>query len=219
MHSSAQLSFFNEELVFTQNVILLLVSEVSNSVIVEFKVISSSWHPLVLSLKHDLTVASPDLSQVAATLARLFTELDDIPARRLRGDGYLSHSLFPIAEVHRQYHLKEGKNKKKRQEETEGRGWRFDGHSDREGKIKIMKEKHKKREKVIVCRCALKTKLSPLLRRTKPSVLTLHFTAHQPRLLVWAAPGLMPVPASFLLSMIRACQSVEDIQFRLGGEA
>ena len=50
----------------------------------------------------------------------------------------------------------------------------FDGHS----------ENMKKEKKVIVCRCALKMKLSPLLRRTKPSVLTLHFTAHQPRLLV-----------------------------------
>lgn len=53
-----------------------------------------------------LTVASPDLSQVAATLARLFAELNDIAARCLRGDGHLSYSLFPIAEVHRQYHLK-----------------------------------------------------------------------------------------------------------------
>lgn len=54
-----------------------------------------------------LTVASPDLSQVAATLAGLFAELDDIPARRLGGDGHLSHSLFPVTEVHRQYHLKQ----------------------------------------------------------------------------------------------------------------
>lgn len=54
-----------------------------------------------------LTVASPDLSQVAAALTGLFAELNNIPARCLRGDGHLSHSLFPIAEVHRQYHLKE----------------------------------------------------------------------------------------------------------------
>lgn len=84
------------------------------------------WHPLLLPLWHGrspsetlnslsqaapfrpaLTVASPDLSQVAAALAGLFAELDDIPARRLGGDGHLSHSLFPIAEVHRQDHLRE----------------------------------------------------------------------------------------------------------------
>lgn len=29
----------------------------------------------------------------------------------------------------------------------------------------------------------------------------------------------MPVPATCLFTMIRACHSVEDIQFKLGGEA
>lgn len=53
-----------------------------------------------------LTVASPHLGQMAAALAGLFTELDDIAARCFRGDGHLSHGLLPVAEVHRQYHLK-----------------------------------------------------------------------------------------------------------------
>lgn len=57
-------------------------------------------------LQSCLTVASPDLSQVTAALAGFFAELDDVAARRLRSDGHLGHSLFPIAEVHRQYHLK-----------------------------------------------------------------------------------------------------------------
>lgn len=52
-----------------------------------------------------LTIAPPDLSQVAAALAGLFAELDDIPARRLGSDGHLSHGLFPITEVYCQYHL------------------------------------------------------------------------------------------------------------------
>lgn len=58
---------------------------------------------------HVLTIASPDLSQVAADLAGLFAELDDIAARRLRGDRHLGYSLFPITEVHSQDHLKVGK--------------------------------------------------------------------------------------------------------------
>lgn len=54
----------------------------------------------------ELTVASPDLSQVAAALAGLFAKLDDVAARRLGCDGDLGRGLLPIAEVHRQYHLK-----------------------------------------------------------------------------------------------------------------
>lgn len=53
-----------------------------------------------------LTVAPPDLGQVAAAFAGLFAEFDDVPACCLGGDGNLSHSLFPITEVHRQYHLR-----------------------------------------------------------------------------------------------------------------
>lgn len=53
-----------------------------------------------------LTVASPHLGEVAAAFAGLFAEFDDVPACCLGGDGHLSHSLFPIAEVHGQYHLR-----------------------------------------------------------------------------------------------------------------
>lgn len=70
------------------------------------------------------------------------------------------------------------------------------------------------RTSVIAWWCGLRTKLSSLERCMKPSVLTLHFAVHQRQLLVWAARGLMPVPATFLFTMIRACHSVEDISFR-----
>lgn len=52
-----------------------------------------------------LTVAPPDLGQVAAALAGLLAELHHVPARGLRSDGHLGGGLFPIAEVNRQYHL------------------------------------------------------------------------------------------------------------------
>lgn len=60
----------------------------------------------VRKLQMGLTIASPHLGQMAAALAGLFTELDDIAARCFRGDGHLSHGLLPVTEVHRQYHLK-----------------------------------------------------------------------------------------------------------------
>lgn len=59
-----------------------------------------------------LTVASPDLGQVAAALAGLLAELDHVAARCFRGDGHLGRGLFAIAEVHRQYHLKEEDDEK-----------------------------------------------------------------------------------------------------------
>ena len=54
-----------------------------------------------------LTVASPDLGQVAAALSRLLAELHHIAARGLGRDGDLSHGLLAVAEVHRQDHLEE----------------------------------------------------------------------------------------------------------------
>lgn len=165
-----------------------------------------------------LTVASPDLSQVAATLAGLFAELNDIPARRLGGDGHLSHSLFPVTEVHRQYHLKQEQKKKRvRRRLTQERKRGFKKMLLHENVFcrKYIWDVLKIRTSVIAWWCGLRTKLSSLERCMKPSVLTLHFAVHQRQLLVWAARGLMPVPATFLFTMIRACHSVEDISFRL----
>lgn len=64
-----------------------------------------------------LTVASPDLGQVAAALTGLLAELHHVPARGLRSDGHLGGGLLPIAEVNRQYHLQEEGKKGGRKEE------------------------------------------------------------------------------------------------------
>lgn len=65
-----------------------------------------------------LTVAPPDLGQVAAALAGLLAELHHVPARGLWSDGHLGGGLFPIAEVNRQYHLREGGGEEGRSRET-----------------------------------------------------------------------------------------------------
>lgn len=67
---------------------------------------TARWGDYSRTFEPALTVASPDLGQVAAALARLFAEFHHVPACCLGGDGHLSHSLFPIAEVHCQYHLR-----------------------------------------------------------------------------------------------------------------
>lgn len=65
-----------------------------------------------------LTVAPPDLSQVAAALTGLLAELHHVPAGGLRSDGHLSGGLLAIAEVNRQDHLQE------KTQGCEGRGKR-----------------------------------------------------------------------------------------------
>lgn len=67
---------------------------------------TARWGDYSRTFEPALTVASPDLGQVAAAFAGLFAEFDHVPACCLGGDGHLSHSLFPIAEVHCQYHLR-----------------------------------------------------------------------------------------------------------------